>query len=202
MNTPRATAPPRAGASLDSTVVSLGARIRDLRRAQGTTLVELAAETGLSHSFISQVERGLARLSMSSLFRVAQALGTTQHELLAGDAPASGGAHTIVRRTEDSPASVGDGGVRALAHGASYTFVPLEFSGSSTDLGEYWAHDEGEFAYVVLGNVVIDLDGAVEVLAPGDSTFYAGGVGHRWASADGEPYRVLVVKERSPRDAP
>ena len=37
---------------------------------------EVAAEAQLSHSFLSQVERGLERLSMTSLFRVAQALGT------------------------------------------------------------------------------------------------------------------------------
>ena len=71
----------------------LGRRIRRLRRARGRTLVELAEAAGLSHPFLSQLERGLARPSMASLERIARALGTSQLELFAGaEEPAVGGA--------------------------------------------------------------------------------------------------------------
>jgi transcriptional regulator with XRE-family HTH domain len=53
------------------------------------TLTQVALQAELSHSFLSQVERGLERMSMTSLFRVAQALGTTQQALLTDDADAA-----------------------------------------------------------------------------------------------------------------
>jgi transcriptional regulator with XRE-family HTH domain len=181
---------------LDRSVTRLGQRIRALRHAAGLTLVQLAAATDLSHSFLSQVERGRARLSMSSLFRVATTLGTTQQILLAEATAPSTGSTSVLRRTDDASASAGGGTVRALAPAGDRPFDPLEYAGTSRDLGPYWAHDEDEFAYVVEGRVLLDLDGSLDQVAAGDSAFYRGGTRHRWASADGEPYRLLVVKQR------
>ena len=186
---------------LDRSVARLGQKIRALRHDQSLTLVQLAQATGLSHSFLSQVERGRARLSMSSLFRVATTLGTTQQILLAeATAPAAGGT-SVVRRTDDASASAGGGTVRALAPAGDRPFDPMEYSGTSREPGQYWAHDEDEFVYVVEGQVLLDLDGALDSVGAGDSAFYRGGTRHRWASADGEPYRLLVVKQRLGQDA-
>ena len=66
----------------------LGGAIRALRRERGLTLVELAAATGLSQPFLSQVELGRSRPSMRSLFRIATALDTTQQALLGLTTPA------------------------------------------------------------------------------------------------------------------
>lgn len=181
---------------LDRSVTRLGERIRTLRHAQGLTLVQLAAATDLSHSFLSQVERGRARLSMSSLFRVATTLGTTQQILLAEATVPAAGSTSVLRRTDDASASAGGGTVRALAPAGERPFDPLEYAGTSRDLGRYWVHDEDEFAYVVEGRVLLDLDGSLDQVAAGDSAFYRGGTRHRWASADGAPYRLLVVKQR------
>ncbi|SKC75252.1 helix-turn-helix domain-containing protein [Krasilnikoviella flava] len=186
---------------LDRSVTRLGQRIRALRHAAGLTLVQLAAATDLSHSFLSQVERGRARLSMSSLFRVATTLGTTQQILLAEATAPPAGSTPVLRRTDDASASAGGGTVRALAPAGERPFDPLEYTGTSRDLGPYWAHDEDEFAYVVEGRVLLDLDGSLDQVAAGDSAFYRGGTRHRWASADGGPYRLLVVKQRLAPDA-
>lgn len=186
---------------LGRSVARLGQRIRTLRREQGLTLVRLAHATGLSHSFLSQVERGRARLSMSSLFRVATTLGTTQQLLLAeATAPPAGSTPVVRRSDEGSASSTGGGIVRALAPAGDRPFDPMEYTGTAREPGPYWAHDEDEFAYVVEGNVLLDLDGVLEQLAPGDSAFYRAGTSHRWSSADGGAYRLLVVKQRLARD--
>ena len=52
----------------------LGARVRALRRERGLTLKGLGKKAGLSHPFLSQVERGLARPSVGSVERIAAAL--------------------------------------------------------------------------------------------------------------------------------
>jgi len=48
--------------------------VRSLRRQRGLTLKELGGRAGLSHPFLSQVERGLARPSVVSVERIADAL--------------------------------------------------------------------------------------------------------------------------------
>src|SRR3954471_16234711 len=61
----------------------LGARVRALRRARGLTLKGLGRLAGLSHPFLSQVERGLARPSIGSVERIAAALDVSVAHLWA-----------------------------------------------------------------------------------------------------------------------
>ncbi len=53
----------------------LGAKIRRMRNAEQLTLADLADKTGLSISFLSQVERGHNDPSINSLRKIAKALG-------------------------------------------------------------------------------------------------------------------------------
>ena len=63
--------------------VDLGARIRAMRLAQGQTLRRLAAQAGVTESFLSQVERGVASPSIASVQRIARALDQTIAQLFA-----------------------------------------------------------------------------------------------------------------------
>jgi transcriptional regulator with XRE-family HTH domain len=63
---------------------AVGDRIRALREAAGLSLRALAATGKLSASFLSQVERSQVDPSVSSLRRIASALGTTAPALLQG----------------------------------------------------------------------------------------------------------------------
>lgn len=179
--------------------------MRRLRHARGLTLVQLAAATELSHPFLSQIERGLAQPSLGSLRRIALALGTSPIELIAAaDVPAAGESPIEVHRRGDGAlsAAFAVGTARMLAHG-DRPFHPMEYASDNTDAGGYFVHDEDEFVYVLEGRVRVDLEGDVRVLGPTDSAYYAGGVRHRWSSADGEAYRLIVVKQgpRMPRAA-
>jgi transcriptional regulator with XRE-family HTH domain len=186
---------PSSEQALDRSVQRLGARIRDLRKTRGMTIVELAAAADLSHPFISQIERGLARPSMSSLFRIARTLGTDQQTLLAESLPPSD-TPAVRRRSDEAAAAASGGMVHALVHGADRPFIPMEYLGDDVEFKEYWRHDEDEFLYVVSGRIRLDVDGAVELLEPLDSAYLASGAAHRWASADGGAFRLLVVKEQ------
>lgn len=52
-----------------------GTKLRARRKDQMMTLKQLSEKTGLSISLLSEIERGLAQPSMSSLKRIAQAMG-------------------------------------------------------------------------------------------------------------------------------
>lgn len=56
-------------------MTDFGKTIRLQRRLKSLTLKDLAAKTGLSISFLSEVERGVSQPSIASLRKIAQALG-------------------------------------------------------------------------------------------------------------------------------
>jgi transcriptional regulator with XRE-family HTH domain len=192
MSSPRPT-----DAITDGGARSVGAYIRTLRRRSGQTLVELAGRANLSHSFLSQLERGLTRPSMISLERIALALGTTQSQLLsAAEGSESVGRPRFKRATEGLRGIVGDAEARMLAPGTAFDVI--EFRGTNADLGDYYVHQVDELLYVVSGHVLLDLDNhGSSDLGPGDSVSYDAGTRHRWVALHGEEYHLLLIKMRA-----
>ena len=64
-----------AAAPLASHAPALGELIRDLRRARGLTLQDLADQIGKSVGYLSQVERNKSTLSIAGLMDISRALG-------------------------------------------------------------------------------------------------------------------------------
>ena len=60
-------------------------RVRVLRRERDLTQQELGRKSGLSRSFLSQVENGNRVPSLSSLTRISAALGIMPIDFLVGD---------------------------------------------------------------------------------------------------------------------
>lgn len=174
----------------------LGPRLRSLRTQRGLTLVQLAALSGLSHPFLSQLERGLARPSMASLDKIAMALATSVVELLADERDESAAAGVSIVHAEDGVVGgFGSGTGRVLVDGARRPFRPIEYTGENTDWGEVIVHAEDEFLHVIEGRIELELGGVRYLLGPRDSAYTPGGTGHRWRSADASAYRLIVVKE-------
>jgi transcriptional regulator with XRE-family HTH domain len=77
--------------SADALPLLVGARLKGLRRVQQMTLHQVAAEAGLSHSFLSMVERGQADIALSRLGRLAAFYGVSLSDLVEegalGDTP-------------------------------------------------------------------------------------------------------------------
>lgn len=164
------------------------------------TLVELAQSSGLSHPFLSQVERGHANLSFASLRRVALSLETSPVELMAA-AEAEG--DDAVAAIEISRAGKGAAPVSGFAQGAALAlasgarpFLPIIVTADGARDGTPFVHAEDEFMLVLSGNIVVELDGEPVALAEGDSAYYKGGVVHRWWTEAGAPCSVLVVKQQ------
>jgi transcriptional regulator with XRE-family HTH domain len=172
----------------------IGSRIRRLRHARALTLVQLAEAAELSHPFLSQLERGLARPSIGSLEKIARALGSSQLELLSDDDPVTQSPVALVRRAEGVTGHYGEGEARMLVTGAR-RFHPMEMAGRNPEFGDHFVHAEDEFIHVVAGRVEFDLgDSGVHRLEEGDSLYYAGGTPHRWRALDAGGYRLFVVK--------
>lgn len=160
--------------------IGLGEVIHQRRLAAGLTLAQLAEQSGLSPSFLSQLENGRSRTSLRSLQRISDSLGTTATELLASadETPTE----VVVRAGEgalDQAEPGEDGSVRTLVHGARQLRA-LEFTGGAARGDREFAHDNDELIYVVRGTVTVLVDGVQTRLTAGDAYYCAAGVAHRW----------------------
>jgi len=177
----------------DEAAVALGARVRSLRRERGWTLKQLGREAGLSHPFLSQLERGLARPSVGSVERIARALGVAVG--LLWSAPARGGRSEVVRNHAGDRERHADGSapgcVRTLA---GEPIAVREISGGSRRWPERREIAAGDvLLYVARGGVEVDLDGEIHALEEGDALLFDGGVPHRMRRTGGVATRALKV---------
>jgi transcriptional regulator with XRE-family HTH domain len=173
--------------SSSDAVAVLGARVRQLRRDRGLTLKALGREAELSHPFLSQVERGLARPSMRSVERIARALDVPLGTLWTAPRPAA----RVVRAGEGTILPHAGGAVRELTGAALRVRV---WSGGPRAWADEAETTPGEvLVYVVRGAVDVDLDGTVHALHEGDSLFFDGAVRHRLRRRGGTRTRALYL---------
>jgi len=176
---------------------ALGARVRELRRDRGLTLKALGADAGLSHPFLSQLERGLARPSVSSVERIAQALDVPVSTLWT--APRRRTAR-VVRAGEGAVTAHSDpeapGGIREVSPDGTSVRVCDWHGGSRSWSGEGDTTTGEVMVYVVRGAIEVDVDGTIHALRQGDSLFFDGTLRHRLRRRGGTSTRALYVATR------
>lgn len=172
----------------------LGSRIRGLRKAQALTLAQLGTATGLSHAFLSQVEHGRSRPSMPSLARIAEALGTTTSELLAGPPPTR---PRVVHR--GSAPEIGDrpgsGEARSVSISEPGHLIQAVEVVGAFDWLEPRAHPGLETVYAVHGVVEIDVAGRVYTLGTGDALTFDPLVVHTYRTVGEETCFLCLIAD-------
>jgi quercetin dioxygenase-like cupin family protein len=148
------------------------------------TLREVAEGAGLSVGFISQIERGIASPSLSSLVAVAQVLGTDVGEFLSR--PESGA--PLTRHDQRPTFAVSENSV-------TYERLSTSFPGNVLrsviiheppgHRGEPIAHEGEEIIYVLAGALTVEIEGERSVLEANDSVhFQSSRVHSTWNHTD------------------
>ena len=176
------------------TAAGLGARVRELRQGRGLTLKALGRRAGLSHPFLSQLERGLARPSLGSVERIAQALGVPVSALWTARRPEDA---RVVRADEGTMIEHAEpgapGGVRELPLNGTAMRV-REWSGGARSWPEETETTTGEVVlYVFRGAIEVELDGIVHDLGAGEALRFDGAVRHRVRRSGPANTRALYV---------
>jgi len=155
-----------------------GQRFRRLRTRRGLSLSQVAKATGVSVGFLSALERGQMRSSVSTLRRIARFYKTNIMSLF----ETNGDAQRLVRPQhrkilETSP------GVRMelLAWGNTAMEPHLFRIQPGGNSGESYAHEGEEFLHVLRGEFEIWLNNKEHyVLRSGDSLYFESPTPHRW----------------------
>jgi transcriptional regulator with XRE-family HTH domain len=167
----------------------LGRRIRTLRTERGLTLTGLAARVGITRSFLSSVERGVAYPSLLVLRSIAAALEVPVFMLFT--APEANG--MVVRK-----------GARKVIRPPG---APVSYELVSPDLrrkiemiivrlkpgldSAAMAHEGEECALVLSGRVAITVGDVEYELNEGDSIYYDSGLPHKARAVGDEPAEIV-----------
>jgi transcriptional regulator with XRE-family HTH domain len=175
---------------------ALGRVLREARRVRGLTLAQLAERAAVSQPHLSQMENGKASPSISTLYRLAGALGIPPQDLLP---PSEAPELLVVRSGSVTPAPMSDRPGSARVHvlvGAPGRDLHADEvrADAGDDLGGWFEHDGEEFLYVLEGALALEVHGHDPVdLAVGDSAWFDSARPHRWSTASAGSLRVLVV---------
>lgn len=168
-----------------------GQTIRARRQELGLTLQNLAAKSGLSVPFISQVERNQASASLVSLMNLARALEvsvSTFMEIPLGEAP-------IRRRSSPQRIEI-ESPVEYVQLSAGMKFQQMDALLMIIPPGHVFPIDqrEGEdFLYVLKGELQTELGELKETLREGDSSHFNSRTPHTAANLTGEEVVLLYV---------
>jgi transcriptional regulator with XRE-family HTH domain len=174
--------------------VDLGERLRAIRRLRRRTLKNVADAAGVSESFLSQLERGRSSASVSTLQRLAAALGIEISDLFASDGLPR---PRVLRREARQLLVWGHLGRKALLTPKPFhalEVVAAEFDpGGSTGDEPYTHGDSEELLLVVRGRVRIQLGSDIHELGAGDSVQYRSSTPHRVTNPGEELAEVVFV---------
>ncbi|MGX2998828.1 helix-turn-helix domain-containing protein [Streptomyces sp. JNUCC 64] len=169
--------------------VRVGARLRACRKAQGLTIEQVAAATGLTRGFLSRVERDETSPSVTSLVTLCQVLSLPVGTLFED-------ADTEVVRLDTAPhLNMGGHGVvdRMVTPRAQSKIQILRSHlepGAHGGERLYTINCDVEVLHVVSGEVAVRFTDRTETLAAGDTLTFSGREPHTWHNSGPGPAEV------------
>jgi transcriptional regulator with XRE-family HTH domain len=189
---------PRSDLETGAQIVSgqLGKTVQRLRKAYNLSLSELAEQSGVAKSIISQIERNETNPTLATIWRLSQALDVSIEGVLASaeDEP-------FVEKLgrADTPMLVSDDGkVKLAIIGWIRTVEWLQWYDLTAEPGgalESDAHQRGslECLSVLSGEAEVEVGGIVESAKAGETLRYRCDRSHVIRTAGGEPLRATMV---------
>jgi transcriptional regulator with XRE-family HTH domain len=184
---------------VDETTINVAQRIRILRERRGLSQSALAEASGLSRNTLSLLERGQSSPTVSTLKRIALALGVDISAFFS----TSEHVNIVHVKSDRRPhvqlldVSMADLGVGMLDQMVTPLVLQLRPEARS---GPPVSHDGQDFIFCVSGEVLYTVGGRAFVLETGDSLFFDGRLPHRFQNAAPELTEVLIVLS-APRDS-
>ncbi len=182
--------------------LSLGPRVKSLRRARGWTLDQLSQACGLSISALSKIENDQVSASFDTIVKISQAFGQPFEDLFRprpqASSPAVSGRRTVTRAGSGLPFSTAN--YEYEVHSAELThkgMIPLFMHIKARTLppiSEWSSHSGEEFIYITSGSVELHTEFyAPAALATGDSAYIDSAMRHAFISTGPDDATMLSI---------
>lgn len=180
--------------SKEAASVNVGSRLRQLREEHNISMRGLATKSGLSANALSMIERGKTSPSVSTLYKLADALGVDITAFF-GE-PAERMACVYVKAEERArvpfPRGLWEdlGGERFIGRVLPF-MLTLENGGGSGP--HTMVHTGHEFVLCLRGTVEYQVENQVYHLEQGDSLIFAARLRHKWRNSGNSVANALIV---------
>ncbi len=185
-----------ATASAQLTVV--GDKVRSMRKEKGMTLARLSEITGLSPAIVSQIERGRANPSFTTLWQLANGLGIPVGKFFIGQPESKS---PVVRKHERrnlvgvTKKSMGEAVYELLTPDLNGTLEAqwIETPPGHDTSATPFRHSGEEFGIILSGRKDIYLDGECYSLEAGDSITFSSEIPHWYKNTYDEVCQAIWV---------
>jgi transcriptional regulator with XRE-family HTH domain len=181
--------------------LSLGKKIRDLRKKAGFVLQDLSDRTGLSKPLLSQIEKELVSPPIATLLKISKALnvnisfffqdGKDEEKVVLVKSDESKVMDSRYFGREESGYYY-----EALAFKKSKKFMEpflVEFKRKRLDKVSYFSHEGEEFLYVLHGTLEFRTEDRNYILDPGDSLYFESSIPHAYRALGKANAKALTV---------
>lgn len=174
--------------------VDVGQRLRNLREERNISMRELARRSGLSANALSMIERGLTSPSVSTLDRIATALGVPITAFFRQEPERR--PVVFVKANERSRIPFQRGlweglGGEFFSGRVEAFMLTLENGGNSGNFG--MLHSGHEFVFCLRGTLEYEVAGERYLLEAGDSLIFSAHMSHRWRNSGNTVANAIIV---------
>lgn len=174
--------------------VDVGTRLRQLREQRNMSMRSLATASGLSANALSMIERGKTSPSVSTLYKLADAMGVPITTFF-GE-PATKKQVIFIHAQERSRVPFSRGVWEGLGgeqfSGRVEPFMLTLESGASSG-PHAMVHSGHEFVFILRGQLEYQVEKEIYNLEPGDSLLFAANLNHRWKNPGKNVTNALIV---------
>lgn len=178
----------------DAVSVNIGERLRELREARNISMRALAAKSGLSANALSMIERGRASPSVSTLYKLADALGISITSFFGSDAERK--QVVFLKADERTRVSFTRGVFEALGGekfvGRVEPFL-LTLENNAHSGPRSMMHTGHEFVFCLRGELEYQVERQIYQLSAGDSLLFAAHLKHRWKNPGKTVATALII---------
>ena len=183
--------------------ITIGSKIKALRKEKNMTLKQLSDGSGLSVGFLSQLERGISSIAIDSLAKIAEILGvnlsTFFQEMKVVDTDPVVHSYDMLC-TQVSPQIIqfilsnDVSGFGALPR----IFQLMPQANADIPKLEMYCHTGEEFIYVLEGVVTVFIGDSRYCLYPGDSIQVRSNQPHNWINYTNKIAKILTFNYPNP----
>ncbi len=188
-----------SAAELNTKLMDMAARIRDLREIQGFSQEEMAKKTEISLQEYQAIEAGRGDMPFGFLFKAATELKVDVTDIIEGHSPKLK-SYTLTRRGTAQEVNT--------AHGMTYYNMAYSFQNriseplyvraifdpvaAARDM-ELTTHSGQELDIVISGNLMVQVGDHKEILGPGDSIYFDSGTPHGEMAINGQDCEFYAI---------
>lgn len=174
--------------------VNVGSRLRELREARNISMRTLATKSGLSANALSMIERGKTSPSVSTLYKLADAMGIS---ITAFFGPETDKRQVVFLKSDERTRMAFTRGVFEALGGEQFLgrvepFMLTMESGASS--GPHMiSHTGHEFVFCLRGELDYQVEKENFHLTAGDSLLFATQLKHKWRNAGKTVTNALII---------